>query len=436
VSGPTVTADRRWPPEWAAGLATGDVDPGGLHLALEAARWPQGLPAPERRAFALLVLASCEARAEGATRLDLGVGLEARLARLGAGAEDRAATAALAARLDAHPGLEPLVGRPGDYRPFIVDRVVDGPSGRAWLYQERDLRLELRLCDALGARLAAPLLRQGDAAAALAAASGQQSVRRWTAAQRAAIAAAIERPLTVVTGGPGSGKTALIGGIIRAWRALGMSPEEIAVAAPTGKAANRVAEALAADGPEIPAPGTLHRLLGFSARRSLRGGAFRHHENNRLPQAGVIVDEASMVDLALAEQLVRALRPEARLVLIGDADQLPAIRAGSVFRDLGRIALGLPESHRMSPDDPAGAEILTAARAIAAGRAPAPRRPGSGPEGVGALGFAGFEWVEPDGRDASGRRLVAAFLDRWQALRNAIASAPKWDEAADQRRNG
>jgi exodeoxyribonuclease V alpha subunit len=408
----TVAAERRWPPEWAPGLAGGDVDAGALHLALEAARWPQALAAAERRAFALLVLASCDARAEGATRLDLGAGLDGRLGRLGAGAADRAAVAGLAARLDAHPALAPLVGRPGDHRPFIVERIVD----RRWLYQERDLRLELRLADALGARLEAPLLRRGDPAAALAAAAGQRGDRRWTAAQSAAIAAAIERPLTVVTGGPGSGKTALIGGIVRAWRALGMSAEEIAVAAPTGKAANRVAEALAADGPEIPAPGTLHRLLGFSARRSLRGGAFRHHENNRLPQTGVIVDEASMVDLALAEQLVRALRPDAHLVLIGDADQLPAIQAGSVFRDLGAVALDLPESHRMSPDDPAGAEILTAARAIAAGRAPAPRRPGSGAEGLAALGFAGFEWVEPDGRDASGRRLVAAFLDRWQAL--------------------
>ena len=115
-----------------------------------------------------------------------------------------------------------------------------------------------------------------------------------------------------------------------------MPAEAIAVAAPTGKAANRIAEGLVADGLETPVPSTLHRLLGFSARRSLQGGAFRHHENNRLPHAGVIIDEASMVDLMLVEQLARALGPQTRLVLIGDADQLPAIQAGSVLRDLGR----------------------------------------------------------------------------------------------------
>ena len=252
-----------------------------------------------------------------------------------------------------------------------------------------------------------------DRARALAAAAPTN--RSWTAAQSAAIAAALARPLTVVTGGPGSGKTALIGGIVRAWRAAGMSAEAIAVAAPTGKAANRIAEGLVADGLEAPAPSTLHRLLGFSARRSLHGGAFRHHENNRLPQAGVIIDEASMVDLLLVEQLARALRPDARLVLIGDADQLPAIQAGSVLRDLGPLALRLPESHRMSPDDPAGAEILEAARRLAAGKTPPARPPAAGVAGVEALAFVGFEHCEPDARDSHGRRLLGAFVDRWYA---------------------
>ncbi|HVV50145.1 MAG TPA: AAA family ATPase, partial [Polyangia bacterium] len=311
--------ETRWPPAWAAGLVDGDVEATACALALEAAAWPRDLSTGERRAFALLVLASGDARAEGATRLALGGALEARLGRLGARPDDRAAAVALAGALPAHPALAPLVGRPGDHRPFIVD----GP----WLYQERDLRLELRLCDNLVARLESAPPPLEAPAAAPPAGDGQ----RWTAAQAAAIEAAITRPLTVVTGGPGSGKTALIGGIVRAWRARGMAADAIAVAAPTGKAANRIAEALGAGGPATASvsPRTLHRLLGFSARPSLRGGAFRHHENNRLPYAGVIVDEASMVDLALCEQLLRALRPEARLVLIGDADQLPAIAAGS-----------------------------------------------------------------------------------------------------------
>ena len=405
--------ERSWPPPWAAALAGDDVDREALYLALEAASWPRALATSERRAFALLVLASCEARAEGASRLALpsgrGNGLDARLLRLGATEADRAAVADLVGRLASHPDLEPLVGRLGDHRPFIVDG--------GCLYQERDLRLEERLADALAARLAtaAPAFANEavDPAAALAAATPTN--RRWTAAQSAAITAALARPLTVVTGGPGSGKTALIGGIVRAWRAAGMPAEAIAVAAPTGKAANRIAEGLVADGLETPAPSTLHRLLGFSARRSLHGGAFRHHENNRLPYAGVIIDEASMVDLMLVEQLARALGPLARLVLIGDADQLPAIQAGSVLRDLAPLALRLPESHRMSPDDPAGADILEAARQIAAGRTPPARQPAAGVAGIEALAFVGFELCEPDVRDSHGRHLLGAFLDRWYA---------------------
>jgi exodeoxyribonuclease V alpha subunit len=407
------TPARSWPPDWGAALAGADVDREALYLALEAASWPRDLAVAERRAFALLVLASCEAREEGATRLALtsgtGNGLDARLGRLGAAEADRAAAAALAGRLAnrlaGHPALEPLVGRLGDHRPFIVDG--------GCLYQERDLRLEERLADALAARIATPVPAFADPAGALAAAT--LPTRRWTAAQTAAITAALARPLTVVIGGPGSGKTALIGGIVRAWRAAGMPAEAIAVAAPTGKAANRIAEGLVADGLETPVPSTLHRLLGFSARRSLHGGAFRHHENNQLPQAGVIIDEASMVDLMLVEQLARALRPETRLVLIGDADQLPAIQAGSVLRDLGPLALRLPESHRMSPDDPAGAEILEAARQIAAGKTPPARQPAAGVTAIEALTFVGFEVCEPDARDSHGRRLLGAFIDRWYA---------------------
>jgi exodeoxyribonuclease V alpha subunit len=406
-------AERRWPPAWAEKLAGGDVDGEALSLALEAACWPRALPAAERRAFALLVLASCEARGEGATRLVLpggpgsqaGSRLDARLERLGAADADRAAVADLVGRLASHPELEPLVGRPGDHRPFIIDG--------GCLYQERDHRLEERLADALAARIATPMDPLPDAATALAAAAPQH--RRWTPAQTAAITAALARPLTVVTGGPGSGKTALIGGIVRAWRAAGMPAQAIAVAAPTGKAANRIAEGLVADGLETPVPGTLHRLLGFSARRSLQGGAFRHHENNRLPHDGVIVDEASMVDLMLVEQLARALRPQTRLVLIGDADQLPAIQAGSVLRDLGPLAISLPESHRMSPDDPAGAEILGAARQIAAGQTPPARQEATGVAGTETLTFVGFELCEPDARDGHGRRLLSAFVDLWYA---------------------
>ena len=402
----TAAPDRRWPPAWSAGLVGADADPETVLLALEAGGWPADLHVSQRRAFALLVLASCEARREGSTRLALDEGLGDRLSALGAPAADRAAAVALAACRLAHAALAPLVGGAGDRRPFIVDG--------AHLYHERDLRLEQRVATALAARLEEKGRSSESSGADLPPAAAG---RTWTAGQAAAIAAARDGRLTVVTGGPGSGKTAVIGGIVRAWRAAGVPAASIAVAAPTGKAANRAAEALAAESDGRAAPSTLHRLLGFAPRRGLGGSQVRHHPNNPLPHLAVVVDEASMVDLALLDQLLRALRPEARLVLVGDAGQLPAIAAGSVFRDLAAtgdslagFAVRLSESHRMSPADAAGAEILGVARAIAAGQSPA-ASPISDPA---AVRFVGFEHLDA-GEAGPARRALGAFIDRWYA---------------------
>ncbi len=386
-----------WPPDWARALvpAGADVDEGALYLAIEAGGWPVLAPA-ERRAFALVVLASLDARGGGATRLDLAT-VGPRLARLGVADDDRARAAGLADAGLALPALAAFVGQPGDYRPFIVD-------GR-FLYHERDLRLEQRLADQLRARLS-----KADRDISAAELEG-----RWNEEQRAAIDAARRRSLTLISGGPGTGKTALIGGIVRAWMADGIERDRIAIAAPTGKAANRIAELLA--GADAPAPATLHRLLGLSGGATrLRGGEFRHHENHPLPHAAVIVDEASMVGLALMEQLARALPADARLCLIGDGEQLPAVDIGSVFRDLctaGR-ALRLTQSHRMDPADPAGAAVLDAARAIASGDlggrgAPAAHAPAELPAG-------GFACLEPEGATAHAvRRSLSAFIDHWYA---------------------
>jgi exodeoxyribonuclease V alpha subunit len=404
-------------PAWAHGLFAPETDAGARQLAIEAASWP-AIEAAQRRAFALLVLASLDAEAAGATRLGLDRVAD-RVARLAAVEADRAAAARLAGALarsggrgDAPAGLEPFVGAPGDYRPFIVD------AGH--LYHERNLRLETRLAEALAARLAAPAtgLSVAQRTHALAAATDPAG-RRWTASQAAAVQAALERPVAAITGGPGTGKTALIGGIVRGWTALGISPDAIAIAAPTGKAANRIAELLP---PGSPTPTTLHRLLGASTGGGLtRSSGFRHHENHRLPHAGVILDEASMVGLALMEQLVRALAPGARLVLIGDADQLPAVEVGNVLHDLRPIAVPLLESHRMDPSDPAGAAVFDAAQAIAAGDLgargvpPLPR--------AADVPDAGFSCLE------GGPRQLAAFLDRWYAT--FVAPVPAGVDPAD-----
>jgi len=414
-----------WPPEWARDLipAGADVDEASRYLALEAGRWPE-LPRDNRRAFTLVVLASLDSRGGGATRLDLST-VGARLARLGVSDDDRGAAMHLAERRLALPALADFVGRPGDYRPFIIDG--------GFLYHERDLRLEQRLADGLTARLSAP-----EGTPATGAIAG-----KWTKQQAAAIDAANRRSLTVVTGGPGTGKTALIGGIVRAWMAAGIASERIAIAAPTGKAANRIAELLSSDS-DAPQPGTLHRLLGLSGGAvRLRGGEFRHHENRPLPHRAVIVDEASMVGLALMDQLSRALAPDARLVLIGDGDQLPAVDVGSVFRDLvpavPASTFRLTESHRMNPADPAGAAVLDAAQAIAAGNlgargTPAIRHPDD-------LAFSGFACLESEAATPQGaRRALSAFIDRWyttwirpgaDAARQSFALSPGRDDEID-----
>jgi exodeoxyribonuclease V alpha subunit len=119
-------------------------------------------------------------------------------------------------------------------------------------------------------------------------------------------------------------------------------------------------------------PCTLHRLLGYSQRT----GRFMHHENNRLTERVVIVDEGSMIDLALMERLVRSLRDDSRFILLGDARQLPSVAAGAVLRDLldeGVVSANAPHrprgirltnSHRMRPEDEHGSHIWAVAQAI------------------------------------------------------------------------
>ena len=144
------------------------------------------------------------------------------------------------------------------------------------------------------------------------------------AEQREAVLAAAMEGIAVVTGGPGTGKTTSINCIIRLMRRLG----KVELCAPTGRAAKRMSEATG-----CPAR-TIHRLLEYSGE----GQGFAKDEEDPLEADVVIVDEMSMVDIFLMRSLLRALRPGARLVLVGDADQLPSVGAGNVLRDL--IAAG------------------------------------------------------------------------------------------------
>ncbi|MEU0501196.1 exodeoxyribonuclease V subunit alpha [Nocardia sp. NPDC005998] len=158
--------------------------------------------------------------------------------------------------------------------------------------------------------------------------------------QRIAAALAATHWTTVVAGGPGTGKTHTIARILALLDAHQKAHPKlpalrIAMAAPTGKAAARLQEAVREQAealglPELTAA-TLHRLLGWQRGRATR---FRYHEFNRLPYDVIVVDETSMVSLTMMSSLLAALRPDTRLVLVGDPDQLASVDAGAVLADL------------------------------------------------------------------------------------------------------
>ena len=165
--------------------------------------------------------------------------------------------------------------------------------------------------------------------------------------QRVAAETAVRRRLTVVAGGPGTGKTTTVARIVALLleqAASAGAPEPlIALAAPTGKAAARLVEAVHEEAAVLDVSddvrtrlssldaSTLHRLLGWRPGSHSR---FRHGRGNRLPHDVVIVDETSMVSLSLMARLVEAVRAEARLILVGDPGQLASIEAGAVLGDI------------------------------------------------------------------------------------------------------
>ena len=140
--------------------------------------------------------------------------------------------------------------------------------------------------------------------------------------QQQAIRTALTNKVTVLTGGPGTGKTTCLRTVIRLLEARKLS---YALASPTGRAAKRLAEATGQ-----PAK-TIHRLLEF---KPLEGNKFQRNEDNPLPADMVIIDEASMLDLLLTNHLLKAVHPESHLLFVGDVDQLPSVGAGNVLKDI------------------------------------------------------------------------------------------------------
>lgn len=262
------------------------------------------------------------------------------------------------------------------------------------LYLDRYHEQETQVLDDLTARAAsAPPYDAAVVDAALGRVFGE-----GYAEQQAACRGAAGQWTTVITGGPGTGKTTAVAGLLVALHEQAQSRGDtlrIAMAAPTGKAAARLEEAVHrsaarfADADRARLEGlsamTLHRLLRPLPGNSTR---FRHHRGNRLPHDVVVVDESSMVSLTMMARLLEAVRPDARLVLVGDPDQLSSVDAGAVLTDLVRGYEGRPDSpvaalrttHRF------GAEIGSLAEALRLGDADAALE-------VLAAGHEEVEWV-------------------------------------------
>ncbi len=145
--------------------------------------------------------------------------------------------------------------------------------------------------------------------------------------QRQAVELAATSQVMLLTGGPGTGKTTSLRGVLALFDALGL---ETALAAPTGRAAKRLGELCGAEGT------TIHRLLETQYDPHSGRLVFAHDESDPLKADAVIVDETSMVDITLMHGLLSALRPECRLILVGDPDQLPSVGPGNLFSDLIR----------------------------------------------------------------------------------------------------
>jgi exodeoxyribonuclease V alpha subunit len=199
--------------------------------------------------------------------------------------------------------------------------------------------------------------------------------------QRTAAATVLAHGVGVLGGGPGTGKTTTVARVLCALRELSPAEPRVAVAAPSAKARNRIEESLAASAADAAAPFTdeertflagvpaftLHKLIGAS----ITSNRSRHHAGNPLPYDVVVLDEMSMVSLSMFRRVLDALRPHARLLLVGDPDQLASVEAGAVLSDLDSLPASSPvgagvarlqHNHRIDHDRPELAELASAIR--------------------------------------------------------------------------
>jgi exodeoxyribonuclease V alpha subunit len=339
---------RAYPPGLLELVRDYDLHEGDAYLAWQVAELAVGVTSGDRDALMLLVGRLLVAQARGGTRLPTTE-------------DDRSLLAKLPELAGGAQGRTPLV--------------VDGNQ----LYAERVHACEGRVVAVLAARLNRPgRFAKPAMAAALddVVATGPGSPSEE---QKTAVLATLSRFLGVISGGPGTGKTTTALALVRSLVRLGIAPARIALCAPTGKAASRLEDdfrtrlGLLAHPPlsdrtllaDCPKAQTLHRLLGTLHPRA----RFSLVTAPLLPHSAVIVDEASMIDLALMDRLLAALADDTLLFLLGDADQLPSVSAGAVFRDLGAHALRLAHGFRTDVSQSAGKQLVELAKAVRAGRA-------------------------------------------------------------------
>ena len=231
------------------------------------------------------------------------------------------------------------------------DLVYDRSSDRQEKYIADKLILLDKLCPAVDA---------GDVNAFIAREEREQGVS-YARGQKQAIVDALSGGVMLLTGGPGTGKTTVVRALLHIFRSMDMT---VALCAPTGRAAKRLSESTSTEAK------TIHRLLEMEFEEGSGHGRFRRNEQDLLEESVIIVDEASMVDNTLMCSLCKAIKPGARLILIGDADQLPSVGAGRVLNDLidsGRFStVCLTEIFRQAGES----LIITNAHAINEGAYP------------------------------------------------------------------
>ena len=204
----------------------------------------------------------------------------------------------------------------------VIQRIANVEA----VYLRRLWEAEISACARLLALLEVDADRSRFADKAVAEIEREQGIT-YAPLQRQAVELAAKVGVILLTGGPGTGKTTTVRGIVALFQKMGLN---IVLAAPTGRAAKRMSELTGMEAQ------TVHRLLGMTWNEASHQVTFQKTEKEPLEAEAVIVDEMSMVDVSLFSALLRALRPGTRLVLVGDADQLPSVGAGNVFSDLIR----------------------------------------------------------------------------------------------------